>query len=556
MLKGLRSIPGLIAGLAAVSWGTTYNIGTTTVDNWNDDGKCSLAEAAYASNWMVSVNTNDCAAGTGTDIIKLQGGTFAAPVNYVATTTLTFYNRVTIIGGGIDRTLITAKFTDASLSRLISFEDGTPDGLESGIRGVTLTRQSSASPVSGVYSGMGSYVRLVQTKIQKFGLSGVVGEGADIMIDSSSIQDNTSPGVGGGVCIFWGSGEHPGGLVTNSSSITGNAGSIGGGIYYGGDDNSNLYNTTIAGNSAYSGSGGGLFMETHDVGYLDIHGCTITGNTASVSGGGVSENAASTPPHLYGSLVAGNSAPSHKDVEGWYGNVNTMFGDNTGNTATPPLGPGSMVNSTPGIGALRETGWPLNIKTVPLTTANANAVDATITAEGSLTGKDGRGQERMVDGNENGTKTNDFGSFEFDPLFKETDSLGLGPKTAEPHQKYTDPECSGNGCTSFEGSSGTAYITYYARVNRTGTYNLKMRLKKNNNRGIFQLKIGPQGGSVANYGSPVDLYAANPAFVEVNFGNVTFGTVGVKQFKFQLTGKNAASSNYYLYFDYIKLTGP
>jgi hypothetical protein len=502
------------------------------------------------------VNTNDCAAGTGNDIIRLQGGTFGAPVNYVSTITLTFFNRVKIIGGGIDRTIITANFTNSSLGRLISFEDGTPDGLESGIRGVTLQRQSSASPVSGVYSGMGAYVRLVQTKIQKFGLSGVVGEGAYIIIDSSAIQDNTSPGVGGGVCIFWGADGHPGGLVMHSSSVTGNAGSIGGGIYYGGDDNSNLYNTTIANNSAYSGSGGGIFMETHNVGYFDIHGCTITGNSASVSGGGVSENAASTPPHLYGSLVAGNTAPSNKDVEGWYGNVNTLFGDNTGNTAMPPLGPGSGVNAAPGIGSLRETGWPLNIKIAPLTAATAHAVDATTAAESSMTGKDGRGQERLVDGNENGTKTNDFGAFEYDPLFKETDSLGLGPKSGEPHKKYTDPECSGNGCTSFEGSSSSANITYYARVNRTGTYNLKIRMKKNNNRGIFQLQIGPQGGGLANYGAQQDLYSATPSFVEIDFGNVTFGTVGVKAFKFQLTGKNAASSNYFLYFDYIKLTGP
>jgi hypothetical protein len=553
MVKSLQRIPAWIAALAAVSWGTSFNIGTTTVDNWNDDGKCSLAEAVQAINWMLPVNTNDCPAGTGADTIKLQGGTFAAPVNYVSTHTLMFYNRVTIIGGGIDRTLLTANFTDASLHTLIDFQDQWT-GMSSVIRGLTLQRQSSASPVSGVYSAPGTYAWLIQVKVQKFGLSGVVGDGAGVMIDSSSIQDNTSPGVGGGVCIFWASEDNRGGLIMNSSSVTGNAGSTGGGIYYGGDLNSNLYNVTIANNEAYGGSGGGLHMETHDVGYLDIHGCTITGNSATVAGGGVSENAASTPPRLYNSLVAGNTAPSNKDVDGWYGNVNTMFGDNTGNTA--PFGQGSKINAAPGIGSLKETGWPLNIKMIPLTSASVPAVDGTDPAAGDMSGKDGRAQERLVDGNENGTKTNDFGAFEFDPLFKETDSLGLGPKSGEAHQKYTDPECSGNVCTSFEGSSNTAYITYHARVNRTGTYNLKIRMKKNNNRGKFQLQIGPQGGGLANYGAQQDLYSATPAFVEINFGNVTFGTVGVKAFKFQLTGKNAASSNYFLYFDYIKLTGP
>ncbi|MEZ0217857.1 MAG: hypothetical protein ACAH89_12035, partial [Rariglobus sp.] len=43
-------------------------------------------------------------------------------------------------------------------------------------------------------------------------------------------------------------------------------------------------------------------------------------------------------------------------------------------------------------------------------------------------------------------------------------------------------------------------------------------------------------------------------FVEVDLGNVTFGTAGNKAFKFTVTGKNASSAGYNLNFDYIKLT--
>lgn len=551
MGKGISAAAAAMA-LASLTWGATYNIGTTTVDNWNDDGVCSLAEAVYAINNRVSVNTNDCPAGSATsNTVNLQGGTFAAPVTYATTHPLVFTGPVNLVGKGIDRTVLAANFSDPAHSRLVSFEDHTYT--QSTLRGMTLQRNASANTTTGVHCDWGTAVRIVQAKIRNFGLGGVTGIGADVVIDSSALQDNISIGYGGGVSIWWYSNDHVGSLVMHDCSVTGNAGGGGGGIYYAGDGNSNLYNVTIADNEAYSGQGGGLLMETHAVGYLNIYGCTITGNRAAVSGGGVAENAGSTPPHLFQCLVAGNTAPTGKDVDGWFNSSNTLYGDYTGNAA--PRDPSVIAPvANPGLGSLAETGWPLNIKMIPLS-ATSPAVDATDPNVGQLTGVDGRGRERIADGNQNGFKTGDHGAYEYDPLFKETDTLGM-TKSNDTHNVFTDPECAGNKCTNLAGSGTSSYVTYHARVYRTGTYNLRVRLKKNNNRGIFQLAYGAQGGALTNVGGAQDMYAANPAFVELNFGNIVFGTTGVKSFRFQVTGKNAASSGHQLYFDYIKLTGP
>ena len=233
--------------------------------------------------------------------------------------------------------------------------------------------------------------------------------------------------------------------------------------------------------------------------------------------------------------------------------LNTLYGDYTGNLQTQhPTVRAPVAN--PGLGALTETGWPLNIKMIPLLQTSV-AIDKTNPDHGQMIGVDGRGRERLADGNQNGFKTGDYGAYEFDPLFKETDTLGF-TKSNDAHIIYTDAECAGNKCTNLVGTGTSSFITYNARVYRTGSHNLKVRLKKNSNRGIFQLSYGAQGGALTNLGGTVDMYAPNPAFVELNFGNVTFGTTGVKSFKFQVTGKNAASSGYQLYFDYIKLTGP
>ncbi|HSI08205.1 MAG TPA: glycoside hydrolase family 16 protein [Rariglobus sp.] len=125
--------------------------------------------------------------------------------------------------------------------------------------------------------------------------------------------------------------------------------------------------------------------------------------------------------------------------------------------------------------------------------------------------------------------------------------------TASDAQSVAYDTAASNG--AFEGVEANAvgdYITYQVPVAQTGTYNVKVRFKRaalsTSNRGQFQLSVdGVNQGSVQDqYGSGI--------FVEVDLGNVTFGTAGNKAFKFTVTGKNASSAGYNLNFDYIKLT--
>jgi hypothetical protein len=419
---------------------------------------------------------------------------------------------------------------------------------------MTVQKNASATTTAGIFCDWGSKVRIVQAKVKGFGLGGVYGAGADVTIDSSSLQDNISIGSGGGVSLHWYSDTYPGTLLMRQCSVTGNSGYDGGGIYYSGDGLANLYNVTIANNSAYGGKGGGVMVETHNSGYFDLHGCTITGNSAAISGGGVSENAAATPPKAIQCLIAKNTAPTAKDVDGWLASSNTLVGDNSGNTATPPEPTMRTPVANPGLGSLTETGWPLNIKMVPLLSTSPSTDWTYADAGDQMTGVDGRGRERLVDGNQNGIKTGDHGAYEFDPLFKETDTLGVTSNIT--HNSYPDPECAGNKCTHMMGTGTSSYVIYNARVHQTGTYNLKVRMKKNDNRAVFQLSYGSQGGALTNVGGPQDMYAATQSFTELNFGNVAFNSTGVKSFKFQVTDKNPLSGGYQLYFDYIKLTGP
>ncbi len=93
------------------------------------------------------------------------------------------------------------------------------------------------------------------------------------------------------------------------------------------------------------------------------------------------------------------------------------------------------------------------------------------------------------------------------------------------------------------------WVQYTVNVPSSGTYNVKVQVKKHPNRGMAQLYID----GVAQ-GTAIDEYQSAQGYVQVDLGNVTFAAPGNKQFKFQVTGKNASSGAYTLATDYIALT--
>ncbi len=531
---------------------TNYTINTLSV-NQVDDGKCSLAEAVQAINTLLAVNTNDCPAGTPTDnFIFLQGGSFTSPVVYKASGELRLRRSATIIGGGMDRTIIAADFP---FDNQLLFFDGGLRNTNFLVKALTLRADRLDFAASGVLAeaqGFGTNVRLSQVKVKGFTYSGVYGIGASWILDSCSIDGNSAPGNGGGIQVQH-SPEYGGGLTMNESSVTNNiSGWGGGGIYYNGSLNSNIHNITISNNEAKNGRGGGMLLEIYQGGYFDIYGSTVVNNKASVSGGGIANpQLGSTPPHMYLCLVAKNTAPSATDTYGYVYAEESMIGDYTGNIA--PKGPNLITPVTnPGIGTLTETGWPLNIHTIPLDYTSV-AIDVSLSNSDRLKGIDGRGHPRMIDGNQNGTKTNDFGAYECNPLHKETESLAF-TKSAEAHAVFTNAEYSGMKGSNLASTAVGSYVTYQFPVALTGTYNINVRVKTNTNRAIMQLAwADSENGVYTNVGGPLDMWSTGAFYSVLSIGNATFNASGTKFLRFKVTGKNVSSTGYQMWFDYIRL---
>jgi len=118
---------------------------------------------------------------------------------------------------------------------------------------------------------------------------------------------------------------------------------------------------------------------------------------------------------------------------------------------------------------------------------------------------------------------------------------------------FTDASLSGGRGNSLNATTavGNPYVEYDVTLPSSGTWNIKVAVKKHPSYGIFQASI-PQAS--ADLSVPKNLYAASLSYSTIDLGNYTFGSAGTKTFRFRVTGKNALSANYYLAFDYLKLT--
>jgi len=114
-----------------------------------------------------------------------------------------------------------------------------------------------------------------------------------------------------------------------------------------------------------------------------------------------------------------------------------------------------------------------------------------------------------------------------------------------------------NGAGSFLDATGAGnLIAYNINVLQARTYDVRIGVKKDNTGGMFQLAVASSpSGPFSNHGAVQDEYSQSATSAELDLGTITFGSAGDKTFRFTVTGKNAASSNYSLCFDYIKTNG-
>jgi CSLREA domain-containing protein len=264
-LTGLSLIGMFMLGLPALAATITV---TTTADEVNTNGQCSLREAIINANNDDQSGSTDCAAGSGADTIVLAAG---------ATYTLSKDD-----DGGGHATDSGADNDDLDITSTITIQGN----------GATIERSTATG----------------------FRIFHVLGTG-NLTLQNVTVRDGYAGG--GGYNNNWGGGIYNAGRLTlNGSTLSGNyASEHGGGIYNAGTAYLTSVSSTISGNTA-AGRGGGIY---NDYGIVTLDNSSTILNKSNGHGGGIFNDGTVT---LTNSKVADNRAEGgdHRYGGGIYNN--------------------------------------------------------------------------------------------------------------------------------------------------------------------------------------------------------------------------------------------
>lgn len=112
----------------------------------------------------------------------------------------------------------------------------------------------------------------------------------------------------------------------------------------------------------------------------------------------------------------------------------------------------------------------------------------------------------------------------------------------------TDSAASGGKWRKYNADAPLDYLEHAVEVQEAGTYVVKVRSKRANDRGTAQLTI--QGTPV---GAPIDFYSSGSSFLTETVATVSFQHAGPKTLRFTVTGKNPSSTDYIIPLDAIVL---
>ncbi len=140
------------------------------------------------------------------------------------------------------------------------------------------------------------------------------------------------------------------------------------------------------------------------------------------------------------------------------------------------------------------------------------------------------------------------------PLREAEDLVIQSFTAADTEGVITDPAFSNGAAVQLYSVAVGDQITFVVPNVAAGTYNVKIGVKKYTSRGIWQMAIGPAGGSFTNVGAPQDNYSATANFTQIDMGAWTPTSSSDKWVRFTITGKNASSSGYNAVIDSITLT--
>jgi len=244
----------------------------------------------------------------------------------------------------------------------------------------------------------------------------VGGTGTVALTRVRAVNNRTTNGQGGGVYV---TGSQ---VAITDSTIDGNVGTLGGGLFAS-TDTLTISNTTLSNNRAVvTGEGGGAYIE-NSTAVVTLTNVTVSGNVADEGGGlnvegtvavnnaTFADNAAGLGSALYvrggtctvGSSIVTGSAASHCAGMVTSGDFNV---DSNGTCGI--AGPNDRSNVDPQLGPLADNGGPT---LTHLPAASSPAIDG-----GNPVGcpaADQRGQTRPTDGNGDGSAVCDAGAVEF-----------------------------------------------------------------------------------------------------------------------------------------------
>ncbi len=317
---------------------------------------------------------------------------------------------------------------------------------------------------------------------------GISANSANVIIAGSTIDGNStasggeSAGLGGGIAVISGNltlidstvsnnvnsgaGSLGGGIVVSAgdlnitgSTISGNAtGARGGGIVFGAATNTaTVTNTTITGNTANSGNGGGIAVFQ---GTFNLRHSTVTGNTA---GGGLGTGLASysngtsiANTVVTSSIIAGNAGSDvDNELVGLGSNTISSTGFNLIGSSNANAQFGAAGDQTgisdPGLGPLADNGGPTLTHAL---LAGSPAIGAGDTTSTEITDQRGAGFARLVGSNV------DVGAFELqatDPsVTLSVDSANIPEAAGVATFTATLSQITGDDVTVTLGFSGTA----------------------------------------------------------------------------------------------------
>jgi hypothetical protein len=132
-------------------------------------------------------------------------------------------------------------------------------------------------------------------------------------------------------------------------------------------------------------------------------------------------------------------------------------------------------------------------------------------------------------------------------LHFESEALRVQTRSA-PYRIQRDPGASGGAYALLKATVPADFVIYSVPIVAAGTYDVKVGIQTQNDRGIFQLAIAG-----VNQGTPQDEYSLTIGYEVRDLGTVTFTSAGDAAFLFVVTGRNLSSGGYGLAFDYIDL---